>query len=386
MNRNGATPTQNLHHLSFDEFDNILESAQEKARKRLTDIARLVDSNSIYLFGFGGKGRALAHHIAKNQNYELSVYDSHSETREIASKEGFRVIDNISSIDITKSCVILGACQAQAEQALIIKNNYIYFQEAAYFFDAPHLANSPRNFSTYILENKDALYRIYNRIHPDSRGVFFAILRFRISLDPVDLSLYKKNNSDMWFDVIESKSNRKYSTFLDLGAYDGDTLQLARDRLSITRGIAVEANNEMFESITKASANIPNGILILPHAAWSHDCHLSFSEVRNGMIQVTESSDGEMAAAPIDNHVDESVDLIKMDIEGAEIRALSGCRKLLAKYSPDLAIAAYHRPDDFVSIIDFLDKESLSTTPYQIHVGHYSDCIDDSILYFLHNS
>ncbi len=44
------------------------------------------------------------------------------------------------------------------------------------------------------------------------------------------------------------------------------------------------------------------------------------------------------------------VDHIKMDIEGAEQRALRGARETLGKYHPRLSLAAYHEPDDPVRI------------------------------------
>jgi FkbM family methyltransferase len=44
------------------------------------------------------------------------------------------------------------------------------------------------------------------------------------------------------------------------------------------------------------------------------------------------------------------VDYIKMDIEGAEVRALAGARETLARFHPRLSIAAEHWPDDPVKI------------------------------------
>jgi FkbM family methyltransferase len=42
----------------------------------------------------------------------------------------------------------------------------------------------------------------------------------------------------------------------------------------------------------------------------------------------------------------ERVDFIKMDIEGAEQRALEGARGTLEKYHPRMALSAYHVPSD----------------------------------------
>jgi hypothetical protein len=84
----------------------------------------------------------------------------------------------------------------------------------------------------------------------------------------------------------------------------------------------------------------------------------------------------------IDDGVDERVDLIKMDIEGAEIPALVGCLRTL-KAGPDLAIAAYRRPDDLVQIPAFLRGAGYVKPAFDTHVADYSDCFDDTILYFV---
>jgi hypothetical protein len=41
----------------------------------------------------------------------------------------------------------------------------------------------------------------------------------------------------------------------------------------------------------------------------------------------------------------ERVDFIKMDIEGAEVRALNGARETIARDRPRMSISVYHVPD-----------------------------------------
>lgn len=368
--------------MPFDQFDDVLRSAENRFEKRIKDLEKLVAARHVYLFGYGGKGRTLARQIARGSDIKVIVFDTNPAVRELAAKEGFATVSAVKDFRQNDYGVILGACQAQMEQAAVVKNNIIYYQQAAYLFDTPHLEDKAREFSTWIAKNKKSLYKTYTSVVPGTRDAFVDVLSFRLSLDPQDLARSRKKNSDMWFDVPEFHSNRKYRTFLDVGAYDGDTLLQAQRRLSVTRGIAVEANTSLFDSIRSAARFYENGVQILPRAAWSHTCRLHFSEVRGGMISVLESEDGELEAGPIDDGVNECVDLIKMDIEGAEISALTGCRRTL-KTGPDLALAAYHRPDDLVKIPAFLEKEGYARPEFALHVAHYSDCFDDTILYYL---
>ncbi len=60
----------------------------------------------------------------------------------------------------------------------------------------------------------------------------------------------------------------------------------------------------------------------------------------------------------------ESIDLIKIDIEGDELKCLKGSLKTLKKYNPDLIIAAYHLEDENVMIESFLQRHGYKVYRY----------------------
>ena len=61
------------------------------------------------------------------------------------------------------------------------------------------------------------------------------------------------------------------------------------------------------------------------------------------------------------------IDLIKMDIEGAEMSALQGAKKTIESFSPDLAICIYHSERDMWEIIRWING---NFPDYKIYVDH----------------
>jgi len=74
----------------------------------------------------------------------------------------------------------------------------------------------------------------------------------------------------------------------------------------------------------------------------------------------------------------EAVHFIKMDIEGAELEALKGAVKTLKRFKPKLAIALYHKLEDFWTIPDFLQSLGLG---YRFYLGHYTIFEYETVLY-----
>lgn len=76
------------------------------------------------------------------------------------------------------------------------------------------------------------------------------------------------------------------------------------------------------------------------------------------------------------------IDFIKMDIEGAELKALKGGTKTLKEHRPQLAVSIYHSNEDFVDIPIYLN-EVLEN--YTFRVGHYSPDTYETLLYAIPN-
>ena len=77
------------------------------------------------------------------------------------------------------------------------------------------------------------------------------------------------------------------------------------------------------------------------------------------------------------NHINK-IDFIKMDIEGAELKALFGAKETIKKFKPKLAICLYHKITDFRDIPEYLDSLNLGYTYY---LGHYTSHLEETILY-----
>jgi FkbM family methyltransferase len=72
------------------------------------------------------------------------------------------------------------------------------------------------------------------------------------------------------------------------------------------------------------------------------------------------------------------IDLIKMDIEGAEPNALAGAWGAIERFRPQLAISIYHAPDHFFEL-PLLLASSLKN--YSLFIRNYHFISNETILY-----
>lgn len=176
---------------------------------------------------------------------------------------------------------------------------------------------------------------------------------------------------------------------IDGGAFTGDsTLEFIKacksQSVKYRKIICYEPNPKIFSVLQQNTAKYRN-VVLKPFGLWSNSSTVKFvdsnilkpgsarilsEDDNNGDLPVGKSEIMKIMATSIDEDFpDETITLIKMDIEGAEILALRGAIKTIIRCRPKLVISAYHKRNDLFEI------------PLQIHQS-----VPDYKLYFRHFS
>lgn len=139
------------------------------------------------------------------------------------------------------------------------------------------------------------------------------------------------------------------ATFLDLGAYNGDTvLRYTNMYPQISSVIAVEPDGRNFRKLNENTSDI-NGITYV-NALISDHVGETTMEVNKGR-GVHEGAGVTVQCTTIDELLCEHIGtdtpiFIKMDVEGNELLALEGGCEVINKCRPIMNIACYHRSED----------------------------------------
>jgi FkbM family methyltransferase len=146
-------------------------------------------------------------------------------------------------------------------------------------------------------------------------------------------------------------------TFVDGGAYDGDTFaQLRSNGVDIGHWIAFEPDPQNFAQLAGFARGQTCKATLFPCGLSDRFMHVPFAAGEGTSAHLGE---GELTVACValdDVLTDCRPDYIKLDIEGAEQAALRGMRGTIAKDRPALAVSAYHRPEDIWVLIETLTE------------------------------
>lgn len=137
-------------------------------------------------------------------------------------------------------------------------------------------------------------------------------------------------------------------TYLDLGAYNGDTIKELGELTDWhwRVAVAVEPDRRSCRKLRLLAEELnERGLKVEVQEAgiWSEQGELGFSDSGGRQSTFIGAQKCTVPVTTIDAvAAQRAVTLIKMDVEGAELQALAGGRQTLQKFTPKLFIAAYH--------------------------------------------
>ena len=177
---------------------------------------------------------------------------------------------------------------------------------------------------------------------------------------------------------------------LDVGGCWGDTALYFASRVGPHgRVYTIEfdpENLEVMQANLALNPQLASRIEVLEHALWDTPGR-QLNYVQAGRSSTVLGDDGTKAGrrvhtVTLDELADglglQRLDFIKMDIEGAEPRALRGGNATIKRFGPKLALAAYHRDDDLVVLPRQVRALSAG---YRMYLGSYSPVEDETVLF-----
>ena len=182
-----------------------------------------------------------------------------------------------------------------------------------------------------------------------SRKVFRNVVSYKLS-GKIDFLQDCETSSEENWALLSPSADKSY---VDLGAYTGDTVL---EYLGACGGpadppiLAVEPEPRNFRKLQETVAAA--GLIRCRCVQAAIGDRTGITEISKGAGRGSRSAKTvPVAAQTLDALLGGSpVDIVKMDVEGAESAAIRGAAETIQKYRPAMLISAYHRTDDLWSL------------------------------------
>lgn len=231
----------------------------------------------------------------------------------------------------------------------------------------------------FFLENRSRIDKVKSWLaDEESRQVYEGMIRFRQYRDRHPA--YSEKEIYFVPGIISFNDN---SIFIDCGAYNGDTIEQFIGKCNNYKKIyALEPNKEnVIKIYKKINKNCWHNVEVIECASWECEKMLKFTNDSVTQTGNAISNDGTVMikANSIDNILKGTYcSLIKMDVEGAELKSLKGAKETILKYKPQLAICIYHSDEDMIDIAEYIHQ---LIPEHKLYIRHHTCNLGDTVLY-----
>ncbi|WP_309602668.1 FkbM family methyltransferase [Sphingomonas sp.] len=213
---------------------------------------------------------------------------------------------------------------------------------------------------------------------PKSRELFDALLRYRRGGVIADCPIPSLDDEYTPADLPRFAEPLR---LIDCGAFTGVAIhKLLTANYAIASLVAFEPDLANFAILASRSFPVDTA-LCLPLGTWSSTTQLKFSSGSSMASHLSDSGDVTIQCVAIDDVLHgEPINLVKLDVEGAEIDTLKGMEQLIREQRPNLLVSAYHTPGHLHEIAELIDDWKLG---YRFHLRVHEQNSFGVVLYAL---
>lgn len=230
-------------------------------------------------------------------------------------------------------------------QEVIDNINAIANENELYAPDVPVIPDGTIFNLEYALAHKTELEEVYNMLFDElSRKTFYNTVMFKLTGKLEYLYECESEKAE----IFQKIGLHNTENFIDLGAYNGDTVaEYINLNSSYKRIIAVEPDFKNFKKLTK---NITADNVELINAAVAEKCGEALFNMAGGRNSAIGDDGVLINQICVDDFQLLDKLYIKFDVEGAEEAAIKGAENTIREAKPTMNIAAYHKNSDIFAI------------------------------------
>jgi FkbM family methyltransferase len=348
----------------------------------LYDLNQIPVNADLYIYGTGKSGLSLLE-IISSERKDISIH-GFLDTFKKGSLNGYPILccDDLICGDIPAEVFVLMASfnptwvdeMIDQINSLGLKNYFVNALILDSIYKSPDLSGFQNDIEW-----------IRQRIDPQDIHLWDIIIETLSSGSSKKLlDWYINSHGSQYFDYVNLKAG---NIIIEGGVFDGEhTRKFGNIITSFGKVYAFDPFGDEIILNWSRNNSLTENIVIEPSALWSRSGKLFFKEDGAGSTvserHIAESS--EISSVTIDDFVTDKrlmrLDMIKLDVEGAEKEVLIGAEKSIKKYQPQMAISIYHKISDFFEIPRMIHGW-LPNAKFRIKT--YSPTPMDTILYVL---
>ena len=210
-------------------------------------------------------------------------------------------------------------------------------------------------------ENRERFERVYDDLaDEESKRIYENVICYKLTGNVKYLWESENDKKTVYEEILDCKNIKSY---LDLGAYNGDTIrEMLLYNPSLERAIALEPDARNFRKLSEYAQGTSLEINCVNAGAWNENGVILFDASGNRNAGIVSKGNivskvKEVNVVSVDSVLDGgAVDYIKYDVEGSEREAILGSANTIKNYSPKLLISLYHRSEDLFSLPELIKE------------------------------